>query len=60
MSSTVRPDSARDTDGTLPIWRAAQVFRLSTMAYAVGVQVPARPGDGAWERGASTPGSGGG
>nr|WP_281374009.1 DUF5931 domain-containing protein [Allobranchiibius huperziae] len=39
VSSNVRPDSARDTDGTLPIWRAAQVFRLATMAYAVGVQI---------------------
>ena len=25
-------------DGTLPIWRAAQIFRLATMAYALTVQ----------------------
>ncbi len=25
-------------DGTLPIWRAAQIFRLATMAYALAVQ----------------------
>lgn len=26
-------------DGTLPIWRAAQIFRVATMAYALGVQI---------------------
>lgn len=25
-------------DGTLPIWRAAQIFRIATMAYALAVQ----------------------
>lgn len=38
---------AQDHSGRLPIWRAAQIFRLATVVYAVGVQITS---DGHYER----------
>ncbi len=38
---------AQDHSGRLPIWRAAQIFRLATVVYAVGVQISS---DGHYER----------